>query len=99
MNWGGSYEGEGAAGGVNSAPFSSISGLPNPELSDAEELEQFFIFVDAATGNPVNTLTYKVTDGKSVLADKEIPSADETIHFPMNRHPSELDLIAWIMDK
>lgn len=94
-----SYEGDGAAGGINSGSVSSNNGLQDTELSDTEELEQFFVFVDAATGSPVNTLTYKVIDGKSVLVDKENPSAGETIRFPMNRHPGELDLIAWVSDK
>ena len=91
-----SFEGDGSASGSGQGPFVSNIDNADSEISEAQELEQFFVFVDAATGNPINTLTYKIAEGETILADKGRLAAGETIRFPLKQYPDELKLIAWV---
>ena len=90
------FEGDGSASGSGQGPLVSNIDNADSEISEAQELEQFFVFVDAATGNPINTLTYKIAEGETILADKERLAAGETIRFPLKQYPAELKLIAWV---
>ena len=90
------FEGDGSAGRSGQGPLASDIDNADSEISEAQELEQFFVFVDAATGNPVNTLNYKIAEGEAILADKERLALGETIRFPLKQYPTELKLVAWV---
>lgn len=92
-------EGDGMGAAPNWSAANSGFDISGDEISETQDLEQFFVFVDAVTGQPINTIIYKIVDGASILADKAGLTVGETIRFSMKQHPSELKLVAWVKEK
>jgi uncharacterized Zn-binding protein involved in type VI secretion len=60
----------------------------------SDELDHYFEIVDAATGIPVEGMTYKLLSDGVLLVDSESLVAGKTMVFSMNDHPN-LSPIAW----
>jgi hypothetical protein len=71
------------------------SALLQSTLADTpDELEHYFEIVDAASGLPVEGMTYKLLSDGVPLVDNESLTAGKTMALSKSEHPN-LSLIAW----
>jgi type VI secretion system secreted protein VgrG len=81
----------------------SLGALPSvtvdfqlPSYVEEDELEQYFEFVNASTGEAVTGLQYRIENTGSSLIDKVHLEDGKTQSFSMTTYPEELSLTAWI---
>jgi len=61
-----------------------------------DELERYFEIVDAASGAPVEGMTYKLSSGGHALVYEATLANGRTLAFSAKDHPPHLNFVAWI---
>jgi type VI secretion system secreted protein VgrG len=90
------FSGGGSDAAVLGALPNTIGDIQLPSYFEEDELEQYFEFINASTGEAITGLQYRIENTGSSLVDKAQLEEGKTQSFSITTHPEELSLTAWI---